>query len=193
LTQALDILQRIQGFPLDNAFTGRKLLSHTSLAELLHHGKVTSHYHILLLFLYTPFIHLTPKNTNRNCAFFTHSRVKTIIFSSLHQMREYSSTVLPLVCTVCVLFFHARGEGIKGTSGGYTSAVGDPGMRRDGLRLAWEAWNFCNEVGEEAPHMGSPRGADCFDLGLSFFTKLDFYNNIFFRLIDSSVFKLCNF
>lgn len=46
----------------------------------------------------------------------------------------------------------------------YVSAVGDPGMRRDGLRVALEAWNFCNEVGEEAPGMGSPRAADCFDL-----------------------------
>lgn len=44
------------------------------------------------------------------------------------------------------------------------SAVGDPGMRRDGLRVALEAWNFCNEVGEEAPGMGSPRAADCFDV-----------------------------
>ncbi|KAA8519608.1 hypothetical protein F0562_013947 [Nyssa sinensis] len=46
----------------------------------------------------------------------------------------------------------------------YISAVGDPGMRRDGLRLAIEAWNQCNEVGEEAPNMGSPRAADCFDI-----------------------------
>ncbi|KAL0320572.1 UNVERIFIED_CONTAM: hypothetical protein Sradi_5318700 [Sesamum radiatum] len=44
------------------------------------------------------------------------------------------------------------------------SAVGDPGMRRDGLRVAIEAWNQCNEVGEEAPNMGSPRKADCFDI-----------------------------
>ncbi|XP_065859868.1 uncharacterized protein [Euphorbia lathyris] len=48
-----------------------------------------------------------------------------------------------------------------------TSAVGDPGMRRDGLRVAFEAWNFCNEVGQEAPSMGSPRAADCFDLSSS--------------------------
>ncbi|XP_074568757.1 uncharacterized protein LOC141825270 [Curcuma longa] len=47
----------------------------------------------------------------------------------------------------------------------YISAVGDPGMRKDGLRLALEAWNFCNEVGAEAPGMGSPRLADCFDIG----------------------------
>lgn len=47
---------------------------------------------------------------------------------------------------------------------GGRSAVGDPGMRREGLRVAFEAWNFCNEVGQEAPHMGSPRAADCFDL-----------------------------
>ncbi|XP_077231318.1 uncharacterized protein LOC143864288 [Tasmannia lanceolata] len=46
----------------------------------------------------------------------------------------------------------------------YISALGDPGMRRDGLRVALEAWNFCNEVGEEAPFMGSPRAADCFDI-----------------------------
>lgn len=46
----------------------------------------------------------------------------------------------------------------------YRSAVGDPGMRRDGLRVAIEAWNQCNEVGEEAPNMGSPRVADCFDV-----------------------------
>ena len=51
-------------------------------------------------------------------------------------------------------FFPANGK----------SAVGDPGMTRDGLRVAWEAWNFCNEVGSEAPAMGSPRAADCFDL-----------------------------
>ncbi|PWA84988.1 hypothetical protein CTI12_AA154490 [Artemisia annua] len=45
-----------------------------------------------------------------------------------------------------------------------SSAVGDPGMKRDGLRVAFEAWNFCNEVGTEAPLMGSPRAADCFDI-----------------------------
>ncbi|CAN4104294.1 unnamed protein product [Withania somnifera] len=44
------------------------------------------------------------------------------------------------------------------------SAIGDPGMRRDNLRVAIEAWNQCNEVHEEAPNMGSPRHADCFDL-----------------------------
>ncbi|KAM3323636.1 hypothetical protein P3S67_004787 [Capsicum chacoense] len=52
----------------------------------------------------------------------------------------------------------------EGVDSGQHSAVGDPGMRRDGLRVALEAWNFCNEVGEEAPGMGSPRAADCFDL-----------------------------
>ncbi|KAK7244076.1 hypothetical protein RIF29_38894 [Crotalaria pallida] len=47
---------------------------------------------------------------------------------------------------------------------GYISAVGDPGMKRDGLRVAIESWNQCNEVLEEAPNMGSPRMADCFDV-----------------------------
>ncbi|KAL7229718.1 hypothetical protein ACSBR2_008263 [Camellia fascicularis] len=46
----------------------------------------------------------------------------------------------------------------------YKSAIGDPGVRRDGLRVAIEAWNQCNEVVEEAPNMGSPRMADCFDI-----------------------------
>ncbi|XP_006840341.2 uncharacterized protein LOC18430116 [Amborella trichopoda] len=54
---------------------------------------------------------------------------------------------------------------------GYVSAVGDPGMTRDGLRLGLEAWNFCNEVGEEAPKMGSPRAADCFDISASSLSK----------------------
>lgn len=46
----------------------------------------------------------------------------------------------------------------------YVSAVGDSGMKRDALRFAIESWNQCNEVGEEAPNMGSPRAADCFDI-----------------------------
>ncbi|XP_059661389.1 uncharacterized protein LOC132307596 [Cornus florida] len=51
--------------------------------------------------------------------------------------------------------------------GEYVSAIGDPGMRRDGLRVALEAWNQCNEVDDEAPDMGSPRIADCFDVDKS--------------------------
>ncbi|XP_057524941.1 uncharacterized protein LOC130804501 [Amaranthus tricolor] len=46
----------------------------------------------------------------------------------------------------------------------FISAVGDPGMKNPNVRIAFEAWNFCNEVGFEAPHMGSPRLADCTDL-----------------------------
>ncbi|XP_074292799.1 uncharacterized protein LOC141619680 isoform X3 [Silene latifolia] len=49
-------------------------------------------------------------------------------------------------------------------NGESVSAVGDPCMRRDSLRVAFESWNFCNEVGQETPGMGSPRAADCFDL-----------------------------
>ncbi|XP_011031548.1 PREDICTED: uncharacterized protein LOC105130652 isoform X4 [Populus euphratica] len=46
----------------------------------------------------------------------------------------------------------------------YVSAIGDPGMKSPNVRVALEAWNFCNEVGFEAPSMGSPRLADCADL-----------------------------
>ncbi|RID60897.1 hypothetical protein BRARA_E00085 [Brassica rapa] len=56
---------------------------------------------------------------------------------------------------------------VHGDVSSSSSAVGDPGMKRDGLRVAFEAWNFCNEVGLEAPHMGSPRAADCFDVSTS--------------------------
>ncbi|KAK6937208.1 hypothetical protein RJ641_030716 [Dillenia turbinata] len=67
--------------------------------------------------------------------------------------------LMPFVMANVILFGFCNYT--KGASG--TSAVGDPGMRRDGLRVAFEAWNFCNEVGQEAPSMGSPRAADCFD------------------------------
>lgn len=53
---------------------------------------------------------------------------------------------------------------VDASADGYVSALGDPGMRRDGLRLAIESWNQCNEVGDEVPQMGSPRAADCFDI-----------------------------
>lgn len=70
---------------------------------------------------------------------------------------------MPVATFLLVALLSCGARAIR-THGGYVSAVGDPGMRRDGLRVAWEAWNFCNEVGQEAPGMGSPRGADCFDL-----------------------------
>ncbi|WCJ44278.1 hypothetical protein M5689_024954 [Euphorbia peplus] len=45
----------------------------------------------------------------------------------------------------------------------YVSAIGDPGMMNPNVRVALEAWNFCNEVGFQAPNMPSPRLADCAD------------------------------
>ena len=69
----------------------------------------------------------------------------------------------PLAFTLVVVFFTCV-LFVNGSESEYVSAVGDPGMKRDGLRLAIESWNQCNEVGEEAPHMGSPRAADCFDI-----------------------------
>ncbi|KAK3009347.1 hypothetical protein RJ639_013083 [Escallonia herrerae] len=69
----------------------------------------------------------------------------------------------------------------------YISAIGDPGMRRDGLRVAIEAWNQCNEVGEEAPGMGSPREADCFDVhssrSQSEFLLFCYFGDLSLRLI----------
>lgn len=75
---------------------------------------------------------------------------------------------LLLLIVILVLSGSSASQAVRSHGrGGYVSVVGDPGMRRDGLRVAWEAWNFCNEVGREAPGMGSPRGADCFDIDSS--------------------------
>lgn len=76
-----------------------------------------------------------------------------------------AAAISSILLIVVFLSYWSGVEAIRTHGGGYVSAVGDPGMRRDGLRVAWEAWNFCNEVGKEAPGMGSPRGADCFDIG----------------------------
>ncbi|KAK3003840.1 hypothetical protein RJ639_019614 [Escallonia herrerae] len=76
-----------------------------------------------------------------------------------HKMPSCFAQAL-LVIVACLSGIYAVGNADEQ----YVSAVGDPGMRRDGLRLAIEAWNQCNEVGEEAPNMGSPRAADCFDV-----------------------------
>nr|GME09435.1 uncharacterized protein LOC109187820 [Ipomoea batatas]GME13085.1 uncharacterized protein LOC109187820 [Ipomoea batatas] len=65
-----------------------------------------------------------------------------------------------VVSVLAIVFFNS----VISSNQEHFSAIGDPGMRRDGLRIAIEAWNQCNEVGEEAPEMGSPRQADCFDI-----------------------------
>lgn len=71
-------------------------------------------------------------------------------------MANFSPLLLTTILLVLVI--------CKRVESGHSSAVGDPGIITDALRIAFEAWNFCNEVGEEAPGMGSPRAADCFHL-----------------------------
>lgn len=66
--------------------------------------------------------------------------------------------LLLIMMLVCCCEFHVM------ASTDYISAVGDPGMKRDNLRVAIESWNQCNEVGEEVSDIGSPRMADCFDI-----------------------------
>lgn len=67
-----------------------------------------------------------------------------------------------------LIFDHSQGHSVSITQlseeNSYVSVVGDPGMKSPNARFALEAWNFCNEVGMEAPNMGSPRMADCADL-----------------------------
>ncbi|KAK1389222.1 Calcium/calcium/calmodulin-dependent Serine/Threonine-kinase [Heracleum sosnowskyi] len=72
---------------------------------------------------------------------------------------------------------------VSRVKGGHMTAIGDPGMTRDGLRVAIEAWNQCNEVGEEAPDMGSPRQADCFDLMPPDSTPTSSLDSLPFKLI----------
>ncbi|XP_071905173.1 uncharacterized protein [Coffea arabica] len=69
------------------------------------------------------------------------------------------------LCYVAIFLVALRPNRVAGCGKEeFESAIGDPGMKRDGLRVAIEAWNQCNEVHKEAPQMGSPRRADCFDL-----------------------------
>lgn len=63
-----------------------------------------------------------------------------------------------------ILFLLNLAHHLAHASEKYISAIGDPGMKNPNVRVALEAWNFCNEVGIEAPKMGSPRLADCADL-----------------------------
>lgn len=67
----------------------------------------------------------------------------------------------------CMVAAEENVTAIQWPASKYVSAVGQPGMKNDNLRVAIEAWNQCNEVGEEAPNMGSPRMADCFDIDFS--------------------------
>ncbi|KAI5355975.1 hypothetical protein L3X38_008870 [Prunus dulcis] len=79
-----------------------------------------------------------------------------------------------VVCVlVCQLFALNLGDLVSTVSEKYISAIGDPGMKNPNVRVALEAWNFCNEVGMEAPNMGSPRLADCADIDCSLTDHLD--------------------
>jgi hypothetical protein len=70
----------------------------------------------------------------------------------------------PLLCQTLLLLSLANYYHVVHALDKYISAIGDPGMKNPDVRVALEAWNFCNEVGMEAPNMGSPRLADCADL-----------------------------
>lgn len=72
-----------------------------------------------------------------------------------------------MIILYCLSDSFVRSDFTETTNVDSVSALGDPGMRNDSLRVAIEAWNQCNEVGEEATNMGSPRMADCFDLDTS--------------------------
>lgn len=66
------------------------------------------------------------------------------------------------------------------SSSKFVSAIGDPGMKSPNVRVALEAWNFCNEVGFEAPNMGSPRLADCADLSCPPSSGIPFFHMFYY-------------
>ncbi|XP_051123525.1 uncharacterized protein LOC127246296 [Andrographis paniculata] len=72
--------------------------------------------------------------------------------------------ILPTLLLLCFTLARAKHSSPEELEIRYVSAVGDPGMKSPNARFAWEAWDFCNEVGTETPYMGSPRMADCADL-----------------------------
>lgn len=94
--------------------------------------------------------------------------------NEMQKQRKRQMKQLALILAVINLLLLIHGD--------EESAVGDPGMKRDGLRVAFEAWNFCNEVGIEAPHMGSPRAADCFDQSNNTTSKFLFRSRPLFSL-----------
>ncbi|KAK4858476.1 hypothetical protein QYF36_017005 [Acer negundo] len=87
-------------------------------------------------------------------------------FSSMDKQKDKCCISFVLSLVVVVLFLCNNGwfAIARADQTGYISAVGDPGMKRDSLRVAIESWNQCNEEGEEVPNIGSPRAADCFDI-----------------------------
>ncbi|GKV35181.1 hypothetical protein SLEP1_g43484 [Rubroshorea leprosula] len=89
--------------------------------------------------------------------------VATMAVSPLHRSKMGSWVLLLVLLALFGLnLSHLLMDGSLSTE--YSSAIGDPGMKNPNVRVALEAWNFCNEVGVEAPGMGSPRWADCANL-----------------------------
>ncbi|PRQ20647.1 hypothetical protein RchiOBHm_Chr7g0230431 [Rosa chinensis] len=86
------------------------------------------------------------------------------------KMGLLNSAACVVLVVVSQLFVVSLGDYINRVSEAYLSALGDPGMKNPNVRVALEAWNFCNEVGTEAPNMGSPRLADCADLSCPLIT-----------------------
>lgn len=72
--------------------------------------------------------------------------------------------VAPWLLFVYLVIFLWDLASLPHASNKYISVIGDPEMKNPNVRIGLEAWNFCNEVGMEAPNMGSPRVADCADL-----------------------------
>lgn len=87
------------------------------------------------------------------------------------RLKQLSMETLRLFCSfglLALIYCTQSAQYVVADNGGegkleYVSVLGDPGMKSKLVRVALEGWNFCNEVGEEAPEMGSPRYADCTD------------------------------
>ncbi|KAF3447389.1 hypothetical protein FNV43_RR12575 [Rhamnella rubrinervis] len=100
--------------------------------------------------------------------------------------------LLLIVLLVSEMFDLSGGAFITDDSAKYVSAVGDPGMKSPNVRVAFEAWNFCNEVGTEAPNMGSPRLADCADLNCPSLSSGNFHHTLLGRGSNCEVYHRVN-
>ncbi|CAI9115126.1 OLC1v1015963C3 [Oldenlandia corymbosa var. corymbosa] len=74
----------------------------------------------------------------------------------------FSASIIGFLCCMVSMVAESSSASVS-----FISALGDPGMKNPNVRFGFEAWNFCNEVGSEAPNMGSPRLADCADIQCS--------------------------
>lgn len=122
--------------------------------QRLWHSQMFSKIHI-------PLAHVFP--SLQNFFLFVYDSTEGFHFSHLSS----SSTSIIFLGWVVFLVVSALSGLVVCFGKDYISALGDSGMRRDCPGVVFQAWNNYNEVGEEAPKMGSLTGPVRSSLSLS--------------------------